>query len=212
MIPLNAAQIALISKQYGVEPTIILAINFTSYYVLNNVSGALSYTDAEIADLIAQETDGSTIQFYADKTIYNDDKTILFPGKITQISSINAFLNYDGQQATSNVTVTVDDADLSILGLLGTVNIQKIPAFLYLYFTGMNIGDIIPIFEGEIVSGFSWSDKDKSATFTILNRVEEKEVGFSPEQGYIGDLQAQLIGKPWPFRLRHDNQVSCYST
>jgi hypothetical protein len=63
----------------------------------------------------------------------------------------------------------------------------------------MSPGNMIPIFEGIIVSGFKWSDKTKTATFTVLNTVVEREVGFSPEQGYITDLPLNLIGKPWPF-------------
>lgn len=198
MITLDNAQLAFIQQQYGVEPTIVLAINFTDYFVLNNVSGATIYSDDDIDYLLTQAS--STVKFFSDKIIYADDGvTVLFPGRITQISNINASVNYDGQNSTSDVTVTIDDNDMYILDLLGTYNIQKVSAFLYLYFTGMGVADMIPLFEGEIVSGFSWSDKDKSATFTILNHIEEKEVGYSPEQGYYPDLPAEMIGKPWPF-------------
>jgi hypothetical protein len=200
MIPLSPQQQAFIDAQYGVDPTIVLAINFTDYFTLNNVSGGSTLTDTDISNLVNEAQGSSNIKFYSDKIIYdpNDPSAILFPGKILTISPINAFMGYDGNSQSSDVSVKIDDSDQSILALLGSVNIQKIPAFLYMYFDGMSIADMIPVYEGEIVSGFSWSDKDKSATFTIMNRIEQKEVGYSPEMGYISDIQLDLIGKPWP--------------
>jgi hypothetical protein len=198
LIALNSAQIEALSQQYGAEPVLVLAINFTDYFVLNNVSGATTYTDNQIATIIQEAQSSSTIYFYSDKVIYNSDNSVLFPGGILSCSPINSFVSYSGETGTSDVTVKIDDSNKVILSLLSKVNIQKVPAFFYLYFDGLSVGDMIAIYEGEIVSGFSWSDKDLAATFTIMNRIEQKEVGFTPEQGYISDLIASLIGKPWP--------------
>jgi len=185
-----------IGTQYGLEPTIVFAIDFTE--ILDLAILAASPSPQQIAAHGGQT--GNAIRFWSDKIIYQSDgKTILFPGKIMEMSSINSAVGFDGNSASSDVTVVIDDSDLSILGLLGVYNIQKVPAYIYIYLPGMSPGSMIPVFEGIIVSGFKWSDKTKTATFTVLNTVIEKEVGFSPEQGYISNLPLALIGKPWPF-------------
>jgi hypothetical protein len=184
-----------VNTQYGLEPTFVFAIDFTDQFIISPFGA--SPTPQSIAD---QALGSSTVKFWSDKIIYESDQvTVLYPGKIIEMGPINSFAGFDGNSASSDLTVKIDDSDLSILGMLQNFNIQKVPAYVYMYFPGMGPGDLIPVFEGVIVSGFKWSDKDKTATFTVLNTVIEREVGFSPEQGYITDLPLNMIGKPWPF-------------
>lgn len=188
-----------LSQQYGLEPIIVFAIHFVDATIINNLSGANVYTNSDINQLITLMKNGSSAAIYADKTIYDSTGNVLIPGKILNIPTINSILNFDGNSTSSQLDIEIEDTDQTILNLLGQVNIQKVPAFIYIYFDGIALSDMPLIFEGEIVSGFSWSDKTQTAKFAVVNHIEEREVGFSPEQGYIKDLPLDLIGKPWPF-------------
>jgi hypothetical protein len=190
----------ILSQQYGNEPIMIVAVTWNIQFQVSNYNNSTNLTDDQL-DTVLQYglNNSSTFSFFADKDIYDDKGNILIPGKILSISEISSAVDFSSNASSSQVTIVIDDTDNNILETLKSANIHKRPASVYIYYEGMQLADMIPVFEGEIVSDFRWSEKDKTVTFNFLSHIEEREVGYSPEQGYIQDLPLEMIGRSWPF-------------
>ena len=72
------------------------------------------------------------------------------------------------------------------------------PARVYQYFTGFDSADKFLLFSGKLSSPISWSERDRTVKFTILSQLEDKEIGFSAEEGQFPYLPADMVGKAWP--------------
>ena len=195
---LSSTQIANLSQQYGAEPIVVVAIQFGGNWNYTDYSGDTPMPDDQLQNIIANGLATSGASFFADKDVLDSNGNIIIPGKIIEISDITTDVDFYANSNTATVTVTLDDSDSSILSLLRVSKIHKRPAYVYFHFQGASISDMILIFEGQVVSDFKWSDKNKQVTFNFLSYVEQLEVGFSPEQGFISDLPLEMIGKPWP--------------
>ncbi len=191
--------IAKLSQQFASEPFIVVSIHWGSVFSIDNYTNTPNLNESQLETILNYGNTNNLFGFYGDKDIYDDSGNLLVQGKLLSISPINSDVNFEQNSQTSQVTVTLDDSDNSLLDILKTSPIHKRPAFVYIGFVGVPLSKMIRIFEGEIVSDFRWTEKEKTVTFNFLTRVEEKEVGFSPEQGYIQDLPIEMIGRPWPF-------------
>lgn len=135
---------------------------------------------------------GPTSQ-YADKDYLN------IPGKIKQMGNIDAILKLAGSGGSSaSVTITLDDSDETIKDILNTVDVQKGSIKVYQAYEGLAITDRFLLFTGEVVAPIERSESDCTVTFEALTKIEDKEYGFSPEEGQFEFISPNAVGKAWP--------------
>ena len=72
----------------------------------------------------------------------------------------------------------------------------------------MDLDDRFLLLAGKISSPISWSERDRSVTFTIVSQLEDKEIGFSAEEGDFKWIPKDLIGKAWPMIFGSVQDVS----
>lgn len=177
-----------LSTQYGSEPIIVVTILWAP------IGGVNQFTDIPLQSggyiINVTNTSEGQLSYYSDKAIGTS-----YPAKILEISEITFDVDFSGNSNTSTVTVTLDDSDGAILNILSTSSIHLRPAAVYVYINE----NLTLLFEGQIVSDFRWSDKNRQVVFNFLSYVQAKEVGFSPEQGWVEDLPLEMIGRNWPF-------------
>lgn len=139
-----------------------------------------------------QWTSSSTVTSYADKDVGN------IPGKILKIGDIDEVIKLESRGTTSNVSVTIDDSDGSLLALIGSSDIHRRPCSVYQYFDGMALSDKFLLFQGWVASPITYSEGDRTLSFDILSKILTMEVGFSPEDGQLPNIVPDLVGHPWP--------------
>lgn len=137
-------------------------------------------------------TDSLTVQ-YADKTL---SQNIL--GKILVLSNFDNVVNLDGNTANQSFNIVLDDRDGTIKAIYDQNNFHKRKVNVYQWFTGIPINDKFLIFEGEINSPIIWKEGDRTFSFEIVSKIEDQEVGFSPEEGEFDIIPDDLIGREWP--------------
>jgi hypothetical protein len=137
-------------------------------------------------------TDGNQ-SLYADRDVEG------IPGRIVEISGLDATIKVDGNSDSIEMQVTVDDTDGSLKALLDTIDVHFRPVAFYQWIKGTSIDtDRFVIFRGAVNSPVKWSEHQRTVSFSVINKIEDAEVGFSVEEGFFGAVQSELIGKPWP--------------
>jgi hypothetical protein len=136
-------------------------------------------------------------------TQYADRDVQSVKGKILEVSSLDSVITISNSNDSQQITVTLDDSDGTIKSIMDSQDIHKTSVWVYQFFDGLSLVDRFLLFKGTINSPVSWRESDRSVTFTVLSKIEDKEVGFSPEEGQFPFIPRELIGKTWP---------SCFGT
>ena len=142
--------------------------------------------------LLEVEWQESSSNWYGDRTVGT------IPGKILQVGDLDNVVGVSNNNSSQQITVTLDDVDGSIKAIFNSTDIHKRTARVYQWFEGLVIGERFLLFSGKISSPIIWDERAQSVQFTIISQIEDKEVGFSPEEGQFEWLPAGLVGKPWP--------------
>jgi hypothetical protein len=66
------------------------------------------------------------------------------------------------------------------------------------WFEGLPITEAFKLYEGQISSPIQWHEGDRTLSFEVVTKLEDKEIGFSPEEGYFDFLPDEAIGQAWP--------------
>jgi hypothetical protein len=103
--------------------------------------------------------------------------------------------------SSQSFEITLDDTDGSIKAIFNGADIHKRDARVYQYFDGLSLSVKFLLFSGKISSPIIWSERDRTVKFTIISQLEDREVGFSAEEGQFPYLPADMVGKPWPMIL-----------
>ena len=96
------------------------------------------------------------------------------------------------------MSVTLDDTDGTIKAILDSHDVHKRTAGSTSISRGLDLADKFLLFSGKLSSPISWSERDRTVKFTILSQLEDKEIGFSAEEGQFPYLPADMVGKAWP--------------
>ena len=136
--------------------------------------------------------DALTSKFYADKTNAN------VKGKILSISGLDEVVQVSGGGQSQQVTIVLDDTDFEIKTIFDNNDVHKKSVRIFQWFQGLSFADKFLIFKGQINSPIEWDEGQRTFTFTVINRIEDVEVGFSAEEGQFVSLPEDLIGRPWP--------------
>lgn len=129
---------------------------------------------------------------------YSDRDVGVIKGKIQSISELDAVINVSGNGQSQQIEVTLDDTDDSIKGILDTHDIHKRPCRLYQWFDGLAIGEKFLVFSGQISSPITWNEGDRTVSFTVISKLEDRQCGFSAEEGAFAEIPENLVGQPWP--------------
>ena len=131
---------------------------------------------------------------YADKTL--SDGT---PGKILELGGLDSLLDVTRSNTTQELNMQLDDSDGTIKSFIDTKDIHQIDVRIYQWFEGLDLtADRFLVFAGKLNSPIAWSEGTRSLSFGVVSQIEDKEFGFSPEEGQIPGLPANLVGKTWP--------------
>lgn len=139
------------------------------------------------------------IEWVSGGIVYYSDKDISgIKGKILAIGDIEAVVVSDNT-TSSNLDLTLDDTDGELKNILDSVNIHKVNCYIYQFFGSLSDqNDKLEIFRGQISTPFTWDEKARSISFSVVSEIESYEVGFSPEEGQLPFVNDEFIGKPWP--------------
>lgn len=130
-------------------------------------------------------------------TLYGDKEITGVKSKILSVGQIQSIVV--GNQTSNSVDVELDDTDGEVKNIIDQFNIHKVKCVVYQYYGALSdLADKFVIFQGQISTPFTWDEKSRSVTFTILSEIESYEVGFSPEEGQLDFVNDEFVGKPWP--------------
>jgi hypothetical protein len=129
---------------------------------------------------------------YADRTVDS------IPGRIIEVGDLDNVVNVSDNSGSQQLSITLDDTDGTIKAILDSHDVHKRTARVYQYFSGLALSDRFLLFAGKVSSPIAWSERDRTVKFTILSQLEDKEIGFSAEEGQFPYLPADMVGKAWP--------------
>lgn len=129
---------------------------------------------------------------------YADRDVATIPGKILEFTTMDNVVNVSGNGQSQEVRVTLDDTDGSLKSIIDTTDIHQRNVWVYQYFDGMSLADKFLLFKGQISSPVSYSEGDRTLSFTVISQIEDTEIGFSADEGQFDFVADHLIGKPWP--------------
>jgi len=152
---------------------------------------ATRYGTEPITIIEVDWVDGSTSR-YADRTVGT------IPGRIVEVGDLDNVVNVSNSSGSQELAVTLDDTDGSIKAIFDTNDVHKRTCRVYQYFTGLDLADKFLLFSGKVSSPVVWSERDRTVKFSILSQLEDKEIGFSAEEGQFPYLPADMVGKAWP--------------
>lgn len=144
--------------------------------------------------------DGLVPQSYSDRDIFLDnDGNTRIPAKILSISGLETIITLNKGNST-NISITLDDTDGTIKELMKTVNIHnKYVVVKHAYAElSSSADDTILLFRGQINGPIVYREGQRNVTFNVIDKLEDREVGFSPEQGQFSFLAEESVGKAWP--------------
>jgi hypothetical protein len=149
-------------------------------------------------------TDSTTI-FYCDSPIYD----LGIQGKILDLANLENVVNISGSSNSESVNIVLDDSDGSIKEIYNYNDIHKRRVRIYQWFEGLNFADKFIIFVGEISSPIVWKEGDRTLSFEIISKLEDMEIGFSPEEGNFDNIPDDMVGQAWPLPFGTVLGVKC---
>jgi len=135
---------------------------------------------------------GRAASSYADRDVEG------ISGRIIEVGDLDNVVGVSNNTSSQSLTVTLDDTDRTIKAIFDAHDIHKRDARVYQYFQGLDLADKFLLFAGKISSPVTWNERDRTVKFTIISQLEDREVGFSAEEGQFPYLPADLVGKAWP--------------
>ncbi len=147
-----------------------------------------------------QDVPGSS---YADRNVGN----IL--GRILEVGALDNVVGISNNNSSQEIALKLDDTDGTIKAILDANDIHKRSARVYQWFEGMDIDDKFLIFSGKVSSPIKWSERERTVSFTVLSQLEDKEIGFSAEEGDFEWVPADLVGETWPMIFGTVQDVPC---
>lgn len=119
-------------------------------------------------------------------------------GKLLTLSDIEDVINLDNNSSSTTVNIKFDDSDGSLKEIFDNVDIHRRYVQIFQWFTELPYTSKFVIFEGEIASPINWNESDRTLTFDVLSKLEEREVGFSADEAEFNYVPPDIIGKSWP--------------
>ena len=135
--------------------------------------------------------DGNTIT-YSDQD-FEDAKPV-----IVEMGGFDGSMQLSGSGDSQELNFTLDDVDEHLRAIYNSSDMHKRPARAYLQPKGYPSSDRILIFQGEVVTPLSWDDQQRTMSFNVLSKLNERQIGFSMEEGDFPNIPDEALGKAWP--------------
>jgi hypothetical protein len=130
---------------------------------------------------------------YADRDIDTSVK-----GRIVQVGELDNVVDILNSNSSQELSVVLDDTDGTIKAIMDAHDIHQRDVRVYQWLQGLDLSDKFLLFAGKISSPVSWSEAARTVEFSIISQLEDKEFGFSAEEGQFPYLPKDLVGRPWP--------------
>jgi hypothetical protein len=140
-----------------------------------------------------QWVDGGPRVAYADRDIAGGIK-----GTILSLSGLDDVVQVSGGSQSQQISLTLDDTDGSLKGIMDSTDIHKRPCWVYQWFNGIATTDKFLIFKGVLNTPIEWDEGARTVKLDVISKIEDVEIGFSIEEGDFVNPPEELIGKPWP--------------
>lgn len=129
---------------------------------------------------------------------YAERKVGNIKGRILEVTNLDNVITVSSGSDSQEMSVTLDDTDGTIKSIMDNYDVHKRDVWVYQWFEELALTDRFLLFRGKISTPVTWREGDRSVTFSIITQLEDKEVGFSPEEGQFPYIPRDLIGKTWP--------------
>ena len=129
---------------------------------------------------------------------YADRDVSSIPGRIIDVGDLDNVIGVSNNNSSQSLAVTLDDTDGTIKAIFDGYDIHKRDVRVYQWFEGLALTDKFLLFAGKVSSPIVWNERDRTVKFTVISQLEDKEIGFSAEEGQFPYLPADLVGKAWP--------------
>lgn len=170
---ISSLALSKLAQTHGVEPVTIIEITWS----LNGTP--IRYATK---DMVAVSSFGN----------------VIIPGKIVDNGEIDSVVAISLNETSEEFPLTLDDTDNSIKEIIDTTDVHLRDVAVFQWFEGLQWEDRFQIFQGKINSPASWSETDRTVKFSVVSQLEDKDVGFSPDEGTFPDLPDDMVGKVWP--------------
>jgi len=130
--------------------------------------------------------------------LYADRAYEVFTGKLIEVSGLDSIIKLQSTGATGSVSLIIDDTDGSIKTILNTSDVHKGTVEIF-----QTYGDIIStekflLLKGQINTPIVWDETSRTVKFDVVAFIEDKEIGFSPEEGEFDFIADSAVGVAWP--------------
>jgi len=129
---------------------------------------------------------------------YADRDVSGIPGRIVDLGDLDNVVGVSNNSSSQSLDVTLDDTDGTIKTIFDGHDVHKRDVRVYQWFEGLALTDKFLLFSGKVSSPITWNERDRTVKFTIISQLEDKEIGFSAEEGQFPYLPAEMVGKAWP--------------
>lgn len=138
--------------------------------------------------------------FWSNPKIYGEKHNVEYNvlGKLLSTSTIDDVIDLSGSSNSISLSVVLDDNDGELKNIFNNTNIHGTRVDVLQWFEGFHIDDAFRLFEGKIATPIVYNEKAKTLSFDVINEVENREAGFSIEEGQFSYVPAGAVGKTWP--------------
>ena len=134
-------------------------------------------------------------ELYADREI--NGTTV--KGNLLIVPPINEAVQVSQGGLARSLNIVMDDTDGTVKENFDKYDTHKIPVNVTLFVERTDFfNERVQLFLGQMNSPIEWDEGERTFSFSIVNRIEDVEIGFSPEEGNFGALPEEMIGQPWP--------------
>jgi hypothetical protein len=135
------------------------------------------------------------------RTSYADKNIDSIPGRILQLSNLDFIVDVSSGSDSAEISIILSDIDGSLKNIIDHNDVHKREVWVYQWFEDIPLNDKFLLFHGVINSPLVWNEGDRTLSFTVINKIEDAEIGFSIEEGQFTNIPENLIGKPWPLKF-----------
>jgi hypothetical protein len=137
---------------------------------------------------------GATPVDYSDKAI--EEWGVV--GGLMELSGLENVITVNGNSTSTGITVKLNDSEGTLKQIIDTHDVHKLRVQILQWFDGRPKTDAFVLFDGQINTPMEWSEGMRTFTFSVVNIIENREFGFSFEEGQFAGIPANLVGVAWP--------------
>jgi len=131
-------------------------------------------------------------------TYYSDQDFAQCETKVLSMSGFDTSMQLEGSSDSQELSIVLDDTDGSIRNIYNVNDIHKRPARIYMVEKSLTLDDKVIVFRGELVTPIEWDEQQRSVSFNVLSKLQERQIGFSMEEGDFPNIPDEALGKAWP--------------